>query len=189
MERCDVINYLINKYNYKSFLEIGTGPGTFPRIICEEKFGVDPDPATNPTYLMTSDQFFAENHRKFDIIFIDGLHHEEQVTRDILNSLQCLNRNGTIVVHDCFPKSEIAQRVPREVEWWNGDVWKAWMKFRIYPYKMFVVNEDEGCGIIRNDGNSQKTFKPLLPLTYNNLVINAKEWLNLISWEEFKELL
>ena len=36
------------------------------------------------------------NHcdEKFDLIFIDGLHHADQVKRDFENSLRCLNDNG-----------------------------------------------------------------------------------------------
>ena len=39
---------------------------------------------------MTSDKFFDETAQDllaFDIIFLDGLHHEKQTTKDIINSL------------------------------------------------------------------------------------------------------
>jgi hypothetical protein len=190
--RWDLINHLIQKYGYSSYLEIGVmeteQPVTeknFDKIVCEAKVGVDPCPAGNPTYLMTSDGFFAGNRQKFDLVFIDGLHHEDQVTRDIINALGCLNPGGSIVVHDCLPRNELSQRVPREVEAWNGDVWKSWVKFRACPFSMYVVNVDEGCGVIRHDGRLRETFQAGKPLTYENLILHLQEWLNLVSWSDF----
>ena len=38
----DIMNYLINSYNYKSYLEIGIQNGyTFTAVKCEYKIGVD----------------------------------------------------------------------------------------------------------------------------------------------------
>jgi hypothetical protein len=42
---------------------------------------------------MTSDEFFEINKSTYDIIFIDGLHIDEQVERDIINGLKILNLN------------------------------------------------------------------------------------------------
>ena len=37
------------------------------------------------TYKMTSDEFFAAHgEKRYDLIFIDGLHHAEYVERDII---------------------------------------------------------------------------------------------------------
>ena len=68
---------------------------------------------------------------KYDIIFIDGLHHDYQVIRDIENSLNHLSDNGVIVCHDCLPFSEVMQRQEECYGEWTGDVWKAIAKFRI----------------------------------------------------------
>ena len=40
---------------------------------------------------MTSDEYFKKFKDKFDLIFIDGLHHYNQVEKDIYNSLEILN--------------------------------------------------------------------------------------------------
>ena len=64
---------------------------------------------------MTSDEFFEQNKEKFDIVFIDGLHHSEQVYKDILNSLNILNEDGTIICHDMNPTEEFRQIVPRKL--------------------------------------------------------------------------
>lgn len=104
--RSAILNFLIKKYGYLSYLEIGLFKGdTFKKIKCPLKHSVDIDSEyAQPTYLMSSDSFFSlYKNNKYDIIFIDGEHSEDQTTKDILNSLSVLNRGGTIVVHDCDP--------------------------------------------------------------------------------------
>jgi predicted O-methyltransferase YrrM len=49
---------------------------------------------------ITSDDFFALNKLKFDIIYIDGDHRYEQVSRDINNAWECLNVGGQLIGHD-----------------------------------------------------------------------------------------
>ena len=137
---------------------------------------------------MTSDDFFnsIEEDRKWDIIFIDGLHHADQVYRDIQNSLQHLNANGTIVCHDMSPESEAAQDVPRRVKVWNGDCWKAWVTIRTErsDLEMFVYNTDQGVGVIRYADSKQPLLKVSQDeMTYSNLEDNRKEWLNLKEYK------
>jgi len=132
MKRFDIINHFIKKYNYKSYLEIGTQlDRCIVEVKCEHKTGVDPSPehrieeSCDWFYELTSDEFFATNKYGYDIIFVDGLHHSNQVIEDINNALLVLNEGGTIIVHDCNPLSELSQRVPMpHVEDWNGDVLK-----------------------------------------------------------------
>ena len=83
-----IINSYIQRYNYKSYLEIGVDRGNcFRNIVCDYKVGVDPDRSSvSTTHYTTSDDFFSNNKKTFDIIFIDGLHHSEQVAKDILKS-------------------------------------------------------------------------------------------------------
>jgi len=123
--RTDLINYIIKKNNYKTYLEIGVADGeNFRSIQIEHKDGVDPGGGA-ANYQMSSDKFFSENSNTYDIIFIDGLHLSDQVLRDIRNSLNCVSQNGLIVMHDCLPQTYM-QQVPYIVPGsWNGDVWKA----------------------------------------------------------------
>ena len=51
--------------------------------------------------------------KQYDVIFIDGLHLEKQVIKDIGHALQHLNKNGTIVLHDCKPGSKFHQEEHR----------------------------------------------------------------------------
>jgi hypothetical protein len=192
MNRTELINRLIKKYKYKSYLEIGVNTPAQPGynwvgVEIETKHGVDPNVDT--TYRMESDTFFNEHiSQKYDIIFVDGLHLFEQVYKDIVNSLENLNENGVIVVHDCNPITEITQRRLRASDSWHGDVWKSIVKLRMENPNLEIstVDTDEGCGIIR------KGIQELLVVDngvdtyhYDFLNENRKKVLNLITVDEF----
>ena len=89
------------------------------------KIKVGVDPLQGGTLRMTSDEYFKKSKDKFDLIFLDGLHTYEQTIKDINNSLNFINDNGLIIIHDCLPKKIWNQIVPRMYGHWNGDVWKA----------------------------------------------------------------
>ena len=98
--RIDIVKSIIDKKKYNSYLEIGTFKDElFNKINCKYKVGVDPVSGGNVR--KTSDDFFKTNSQKFDLIFIDGLHHYKQVKKDIVNSLNALNDKGIILMHDC----------------------------------------------------------------------------------------
>lgn len=196
MNRTDIINSLIKTFGYRTYLEIGTQEGkNYDQIKCKDKTGVDPclqdkwnpDLKFKTTYIMTSDRFFKQNNKKYDIIFIDGDHNAEQVYRDVFHSLIYLKNGGTIVLHDCNPISELRQIVPRSAKQWNGDVWKTWVKLRTLTknFSMFVVDTDEGIGIIAP--GSQQPLQLREKLTYKNLEINRKKWLNLRDEKYFEQ--
>lgn len=184
MRRYELINEYIKLYNFKSFLEIGHYKGeAFNNVIIESKETVDPDVSCHATYVMTSDEFFAQNKKKYDIIFIDGLHKRDFVDRDINNGLKCLNKGGVIIMHDCHPTSErIQQNEQLHNEAWMGDCWKAFVKNRaLLPYEMYVCDDDCGCGVI--DTNKQKTTDTSLfptdmeKMTYQEFVKHP-EWMS-----------
>jgi hypothetical protein len=195
MNRITIIQDLINKYKYTSYLEIGIfNKDCFNAVNCTEKTGVDPGVSScsyNPPdkgYQLTSDEFFSSlsSDVKYDIIFIDGLHTEEQVDRDLANCIKHLSENGTIVLHDCSPDTEAL-----EDPHWCGTVWKSVYKFRKNQkdYEGFVVNVDHGCGVIQK---KKSTFSCNLEdsvLSYSFLNNNRKEVLNLKTPEEFEALI
>lgn len=153
MTRTEIIQKFIDERGYKNYLEIGVFRNeNFNAIRCNHKVSVDPDPEAHATVCSTSDYFFNNCEEKFDIVFIDGLHEHNQVWRDINNSLTYLNENGVIVMHDCMPRNEQTARwdnKSHQNEEWNGDVWKAYYKaYNELPYKVYVIPEDYGCGII-----------------------------------------
>ncbi len=188
--RLDMINYFIKKNDYKSYLEIGCDKNQiFSQITLSKKIGVDPYSGGNVR--KTSDDFFKENVEKFDLIFIDGLHVYEQVKKDIINSINFLNKEGVILVHDCLPDTIGKQAVPRYKMQWNGDVWKAIVDLRqrddLEIHTCFV---DQGIGIIKKQINSSilKINKKTQDLKFSDFYHNHKEYLRIINLDEFKKI-
>jgi hypothetical protein len=48
----------------------------------------------------TSDNFFSKNKKTYNLIYIDGSHEYSQVKRDLINSFNCLEKNGYIICDD-----------------------------------------------------------------------------------------
>ena len=138
------------------------------------------------SFVGTSDQYFdfISPDTKFDIVFIDGLHHSNQVLKDIENALNHLSDNGTIVCHDCLPTTEKMQERNDHGGEWTGDVWKAIAELRVerIDLDIKVVDTDYGCGIIRKGTNipyiTNENYK-----TYTYYSNNKNELLNVISTE------
>ena len=188
--RWDLIDYLIKKNNYKNYLEIGCDENQlFSKIKIENKIGVDPYSGGNVR--KTSDQFFLENKKKFDIVFIDGLHEYKQVKKDILNSVNCLNKNGIVLVHDCMPDSLSKQAVPRYKMQWNGDVWKAIVDLRQNDnLEIYTCEIDQGIGVIKNKINSEplKISKPINKIKFKDYYNNYKTYMRVINLDQFKKI-
>ena len=200
LKRWDIINYLIEQNNYINYLEIGVNDAMCIRQIkAQHKDGVDPYPGSEIgggefpeiNYPISSDQFFdlIKNHDiKYDIIFIDGLHHSNQVDKDIFNSLNHLVSNGTIVLHDCNPPEYEIQLVPRQTGIWNGDVWKSVVRLRHNNpnIKINVVDTDWGVGIVQF-GKQELYNKSSLEecLHYHYFDKNREVLLNIISVDQF----
>ena len=188
--RWDMIKFLQSKKEFKNYLEIGCDQDQlFSRINIENKIGVDPVSGGNVR--KNSDDFFLENKVKFDLVFIDGLHIYEQVKKDIINSLKCLNENGIILVHDCMPDSLSKQAVPRYKMKWNGDVWKAIVDLRQREdLDIFTCEIDQGIGIITKRKNSSilKLNKPAKNLKFKDYYYNYKEYLRIIKLTDFKKI-
>lgn len=208
MHHVEIINTLIRKYGYATYLEIGvhTNAHCFNHIKAPYKTGVDPgyeNPNERYDYKLESDEFFASvktgrtefpTDMKWDCIFIDGLHLAEQVERDIINSLEHLSEGGTIVMHDCSPPSEIIAREEYHPDWphpgeWCGTTWKAFYKFRTTrpDLRMWCVNDDYGVGIIQR-GEQQLAPNDNPFYSYKVMDLNRKWHLNLITPDEFLEL-
>ena len=175
MFRYDIINYLIEKKNFKKYLEIGVRnpDDCFNRINAQKKFSVDPcyEYNTEVDYKLESDEFFSNMEKgnldlnktfKWDIIFIDGLHLAPQVENDIINSLNHLEDNGYIILHDCNPptlhhaREDFSNTTTSAVGDWNGTVWKAFYKLRATrpDLEMYTINTDWGVGVVKK-GNQK----------------------------------
>ncbi len=188
--RWDLIKYLINKYNYIDYLEIGCDQDQlFSKIDIQNKVGVDPVSGGN--LRKTSDEFFKVNNKKFDLVFIDGLHTYEQVKKDIINSLDCLKENGVVLVHDCMPDCMSKQAVPRYRMTWNGNVWKAIVDLRHNSnLNIYTCEIDQGIGIIKKEKNTSilKIDKKIKDLKFKDYYENYNKYLRVININEFKKM-
>jgi hypothetical protein len=199
-KRWDIINYLIEQNSFVNYLEIGVNDAECIRKIkAIHKDGVDPNPGAEVgggnypeiNYPITSDDFFnfIKGHDiKYDLIFIDGLHHSDQVDKDVANSLNHLSSNGIIVMHDCNPPEYEIQLVPRITGIWNGDVWKSLVKLRCTNpnLEINVVDTDWGVGILKVGSQELYNKEPIETcLDYHYFDKNREEMLNIISVDEF----
>jgi hypothetical protein len=197
MLRTDIINYLIERYKYKSYLEIGVQfpHSNYDKIEIQNKVGVEPYPAQDLLHKhiveLTSDMFFKslEDNVKYDIIFIDGLHTREQCREDILNSLKHLSDNGTILVHDCLPTAEYQTTHEDNGREWTGDVWKSIVDIKAKDgLDVSTIDTDWGIGCIRLNADNIGFENPI-DLTWENYELLRHELLNIKTIEQWKNSL
>ena len=188
------VRKILNEKKDCKYLEIGCDDNfVFNSIILpnENKIGVDPRQGGN--HRMTSDEFFSQNKKNFDVIFIDGLHHYEQCQKDVINSLKFLNLNGYIFIHDLLPLNWKMELVPRIQGHWNGDVWKVGYELSLLKNLEFkIANIDSGIGYLKKTSDIKyiklpdllnKRFKDYLNI-YNKLpLINPIDALREINNE------
>ena len=147
-DRVDFLNRLVAANRGSDYLEIGcAGDLCFSRVQAPRKVGVDP--SRGGTVRATSREFFAANADTFDLIFVDGLHHHEQVVEDVRSSLEALRPGGVVVLHDCLPLTCKAHYREQSQLVWNGDVWKALVEVRTWPeVDTATCLIDHGLGIV-----------------------------------------
>ncbi len=227
MNRVELIQGVFKRTSFKNYLEIGALSGnTFLRIKAKYKTAVDPsfkipfekkvkwlikEPKNfnNKYFKEESDSFFTNRKTylkkvgSLGVVLVDGLHTFRASLNDVLNSLKYLDKNGIIIMHDCYPSNEAAalptKLFPTEQEqksakgWtgeWCGDVWKT------IPYLLenlqglldvHVLNCDHGLGIIRIKNKidekdlviSESQFSKINKLTYKDFEQNTEALLNL----------
>jgi hypothetical protein len=90
---------------------------------------------TNNIVINETNKVLTISDNNFDVIYIDGMHHCENVLRDFNNSLEVINENGMIFISNILPTNYYEQlKVPvnhsyengvlKYGEEWTGDVWK-----------------------------------------------------------------
>jgi hypothetical protein len=153
------ISQTIMKKGYENcnYLEIGCFDNkafdTIP-LPLEQKIGVDP--LRGGTHRMTSDVFFSNNKKKFDVIFIDGLHSYDQCSKDCTNSINFLNEDGIIILHDMMPRHK-TEESPK----FSGDVWKvAFELCQSENVKFVIANIDQGVGLLKITTNPTYIKQP-----------------------------
>ncbi len=114
-DKAELINRIIQKKNYKSYLELGIGAAleTVSQIKCDKIVSVDTVKFNdkNPTFVGTTNAYFDKHKEKFDVIYIDAAHDKNQVDIDAVNSMEILNDDGVIFMHDIGP-ADRSQIVP-----------------------------------------------------------------------------
>lgn len=176
----DIIQFLINRFGYKSYLEIGVQyMQCWNQIQCDHKVGVEPNPLPDERIRkQTSNQFFETNDQKFDIIFIDGDHNYAQAIIDIREALKILNEGGCIVCHDTYPAT-----IEMTHEYSNGTVYQAICEIRSEEgFDICTFEEDHGVCVIRR---GEMPSYPAKGLSYDEFFQQAKEILNLKTSDEF----
>ena len=104
-----LLRHLILSRGAKSLLEIGCGHNVNHVMMTDLKhvslleIADCVDPVMGGTHRMTSNDFFKNNNKQYDVIFIDGDHCAQQVRQDIFNALDALSPQGIILLHDVFP--------------------------------------------------------------------------------------
>lgn len=187
--RISVLNLLINTFNLNNYLEIGCDKDlAFNSIFLDNKIGVDPIRGGNVR--STSDDFFASNKKKFDLIFIDGLHEYTQARRDLVNSLAHSTDEAWIIFHDMFPRNAIEELTPcRTSGPWTGNVWKiAFDLLDVDGIDFKLVLIDHGVLVIhklKHDIKVSLISPEASKLNFTNF-FRDRDYLPMINWSDFK---
>ncbi len=200
MKRHDVLNWFVERFDHKRYLEIGcAGDHTFREIKAANKTGVDP--RQGGTHRMTSDEFFRDGHAQtYDLVFVDGLHHRDQVTQDVFHAKNCLSPGGIIILDDCRPREEKHQIVetpqgepifsPPTNGPWTGDVWKAVVDLRQRPdLDLCVLDVIWGMGVIVMRPNTKPLPMPSHALNWAEYANQKSDLLRLVDWNGLEAFL
>ncbi|MEP7029541.1 MAG: hypothetical protein ABI830_01265 [Pseudolabrys sp.] len=88
---------------------------------------------------------------KYDVILVDPFHEYETSARDLREAVDLLTADGTIIVHDCFPRDQ-AITSPHYIDGaWCGVTYKAYLDFVLASEELMfcTIDADYGCGVIR----------------------------------------
>ncbi len=227
MTKTEIIQQIFQNTDWKNYLEIGSQNGfSFLPIKAKYKTAVDPafiipfkrklkwllkvpSNINNSYFEEESDTFFLKRTEHLvkkgplDLVLVDGLHTFRAALTDVLNSLKYLNKEGLIIMHDCYPPHKAAasnitdfptfadmEKVEGWDGLWCGDVFKSIVYLRRNLSKfldVYVINTDFGLGIVRIKGNFEKvdllineeSFAEINKITYDEVFKNSEEMLGL----------
>ncbi len=201
MKRTEIINGIIKKHGFKSYLEVGVNDGkNLNGIECRDKYGTDIADLSHLKidsalyYKTSSDDFFnalgngmSENVTEFpthyDCIFIDGDHTHKQSGRDLKNALQHLKEGGLILLHDTNPNN-IKEITPNNNgKAWCGEVWKTVLEAQWEGYKIQTIPDDYGITIIT--GEIAFINSHTLPKSSQDFLKDKSSLLNFISYNDY----
>jgi len=183
----DVVNYLIEHRGFLSYLEMGYDTvGPFNQVLAPYKVAVANRPGEGVQD--ATEEFFAANQSRFDVIVINGLHLQEQVLIDVEQARGCLRSGGCILINACLPTTHESQLRTRLslARPWMGDVWKAVVQFRRRrDCDVAVLDVGAGVGLLFERENSRPTTDDI-PLTWEAYAKNRDDLLNIKSIDDMK---
>lgn len=196
------INNLASLNNAKNYLEVGVCKGlTFTEVNIENKDAVDPYFAFDfesqrssdvSFFEVPSDDFFsnfANTDKKYDVIYLDGLHEFNQTFRDFCNTLRFSHEKTIWLIDDTVPNSYFAglpsqatarkgrDMVADKQNAWMGDVYKVIFAIHDYfPQFNIRTYKTHGQTVVWQSPNPQ--FKP---------VFNSLEAISRMDFIDFLE--
>jgi hypothetical protein len=184
-KKLQLINMLIKKYGYSSYVEIGSRKRkTLKGVRVKEKCGVDP--AWPSDYKMTSDKFFKQNQRMFDIILVEGCREGKQPYKDILNSLKILTPNGTIIVRGANQPKEWFYNKKLKIPRYKERVWQAVSQIHVDHEDLILITAEDECGLTVIKRGRGKRYKYDGKLSKEYFLKHRKELINLVTWKQLK---
>lgn len=183
MRKHVIVNALIRKHNYRSYLEVCTpyAGGKFARIdraharTCERLVYRCPSHLSDRrevTYRTEGEDTagLVPDDRRYEAIFIDAWHTLACVERDIRDAFARLVPGGAIVLHDCLPPTRGLAQPVALAGGWCGLTYCGFLDFVLATPGIvhYTVDSDFGCGVIRkvprHEGVSAR-FPPTPALT------------------------
>jgi hypothetical protein len=215
-----VVQGILDLFVRPDYLEVGVFKGvTFNSLRAARKVAVDPKfafdyapiaagDASVEFWQVTSDCYFgtiAEPSRRFDVIYLDGLHTFEQTLRDLLNALSFIKSDGVIVIDDVFPSSYVASLPSIEAfkqvrtasgvvsRDWMGDVYRLIFFINSFcqQYSYRTINDNHGQLVLWRRARAEvepARLADIATLGYDKLLL-SKETLRLAPYGEILDLL
>jgi hypothetical protein len=213
--KVDIINLLIHKYSYTSYLEIST-PTTGRRFAeidraslehchrilyrCGPKFD-DGHEVTWRSADKTLETAFAEASiaaRPYDVVLVDSFHTYACSARDLSLALSLASSGGIVVMHDASPPTQDLT-TPEFIKGpWCGQSYAALIDLllRRPSLEVYVVDVDFGVAVLRSDSRARHTISGPLAAAWTAIgddparrfaffQAHRQELLNLIGVEEF----
>jgi hypothetical protein len=163
MDRHQFLTVVHERYQPRSYLEIGINDGLGLARSATRTIGVDPDfrievelACDLKLVKATSDEFFARGDAiswfpecVVDFTFIDGLHIFEFALRDFMNTERLSSPASVVVLDDVLPRSVSEAARHRHTLLWAGDTYKVTAVLERYrPDLTTVLLDTEPTGLL-----------------------------------------
>jgi hypothetical protein len=156
MDRHEFLSTVHERYQPRSYLEVGIDEGyglarsTTRTIGVDPQFHVSAEVACDLRLVRaTSDDFFARpdaiswfREGVVDLTFIDGLHLFEFALRDFMNAERLSGPSSVIIFDDVLPRSVAEASRERHTLFWAGDTYKVMLALERYRPDLAVIPLD-----------------------------------------------